>query len=385
MSNLAYQVGEILPPEEYSGRLDPSDKSAPWYPPFSPWRLYFRIYFTFGAYVVWWASRLAHEVPRHGVQRTTPWRIAAGLCLPGFGWIVAHRLAGWIDALAVSRGQEPSSRPGTRAWSTVLAVVYYQALIFAALPLLILEPIDPIVFGAGVLVGSLLAPLPILALQRQLNTIKTRLSNPRWDRAPGGIRFLFEKMLLAHYGYAAFFVLFMYGMSQLDPSPRANAEALAAGEPVYGASGLYSLTPPDGDWVRVGPDDIHEDSDLALYGVTDDVYVVVYVDCSATSIDERVRLRRNKMRDGTEDLQIVERRVLMAEENLPISSVRYSGRDVDTGVSDVSIVATVTQENFLVEVLGSITGNDQSTPVQATESLVKSLRLKEGVTSCGNS
>ena len=35
--------------------------------------------------------------------------------------------------------------------------------------------------------------------------------------------------------------------------------------PIRGISGLFTLTPPDGEWVRVAHDHFGEDSDLSLY------------------------------------------------------------------------------------------------------------------------
>ena len=162
---------------------------------------------------------------------------------------------------------------------------------------------------------------------------------------------------------------------------RAQGETQAPEDAIVGQSGLYTLQPILGEWVKVGRDHFFEGTDLSLYGSSVRTSVLVWVDCDGESIDERVRFRREDMRDTLDDLTIEERRVLMAGSLVPVSYTRYEGTWNDQ--DSIILVATAAQGEVLVEVIADTTdGAEGVTEVQA---IVGSFELKKEATSCEDS
>jgi hypothetical protein len=169
---------------------------------------------------------------------------------------------------------------------------------------------------------------------------------------------------------------------QEDSRP-AEGQSLAAQQRVTGDRGIYSLSVPDDNWVRVENSAIYEGADLSLYGENAKIWVVVYVDCEDVSLDDRVDFRRKEMRKYSLDMRVHENRTLLSGSSVPVSYALYEGRDKDEGYEVLMAVTTVSEKNFMVEVVGEL--NDGSSDLAPLEKLVKSLRLKEGVASCKES
>ena len=159
---------------------------------------------------------------------------------------------------------------------------------------------------------------------------------------------------------------------------RAQGETLSPEKAIAGKSGLYTLRPLLGEWIKVGRDHFHEGTDLSLYGSSIRTSVLVWVDCDGVTIDDRVRFRRLEMRDTVEDLTIEERRVLLAGSLVPVSYARYQG--TWDGQDSTTLVATAAQGNVLVEVIGDTTDGPQA--VSELQAVISSFELKEGATSC---
>ena len=162
---------------------------------------------------------------------------------------------------------------------------------------------------------------------------------------------------------------------------RAKGETLAPENTIVGESGLYTLRPILGEWVKVGRDHFFEGTDLSLYGSSIRTSVLVWVDCDGESIDERVRFRREDMRDTLDDLTIEERRVLMAGSLVPVSYARYEGTWNDQ--TSIILVATAAQGDVLVEVIADTT--DGAEAVSELQAIIGSFELKEEATSCKDS
>lgn len=370
------QVETLGRPTAATGDARPWDNTAPWHPPVSLWRLYLLIFLSLGLYLPLWIMRFMEDLQAHREREIDPWRHAAGIVLPLAGWYVWHSTARRVAALSAQSGQ----RAARQVWTTSLFGIAVLA-VFQAVLLGLFVPrhliVDP---GVALLVAASILPLPFLLLQRQVNAYKMTLGNPRWTSqpfklSPGEVSFL--AMVLGFAGYT------LYANKDLlsRTLDRAKGETLLAGQVVRGESGLYQLTLPTAGWVRVGTDDIHKNSDLSLYGPTEGTYLVVYVKCHNETIDQRVRFRRGRKRDALGYLTIEERRVLLDEALVPISYTRYAG--TRKGGPETSWVATVAEEDFLVEVISDTRGGEANQA--AAEAFVMSLRLEEGVTSCKKS
>lgn len=162
---------------------------------------------------------------------------------------------------------------------------------------------------------------------------------------------------------------------------RAKGETQAPEDPIVGESGLYTLRPILGEWVKVGRDHFFEGTDLSLYGSSIRTSVLVWVACDGESIDERVRFRREDMRDTLDNLRIEEHRVLMAGSLVPVSYARYEGTWNDQ--ASTILVATAAQGEVLVEVIADT--SDGAEAVTELQAMVRSFELKKEATSCEDS
>ncbi len=251
----------------------------------------------------------------------------------------------------------------------------YQSYLGAALMFSIpSNGVSCLCFVPPAIVFLLLLPLPVLAIQKRINALKAKLAAPRWThkayRWKSSHRF-------AKIGVIAMVTTF--ALSQLDTKiDRWRGESLTANLAIAGTSGLYTLTPSEAGWVRVGADHFHADSDLSLYGPSEETHVLIWVRCDGVSVEDRVRFRRRKKRAAYREMRIDEERRLLPESFLPISFARYEG--VRNGRTNASLVATVAQGDVMVEVIGTSTGGEEERA--AMERMVMSLKLKEDVTSC---
>lgn len=162
---------------------------------------------------------------------------------------------------------------------------------------------------------------------------------------------------------------------------RAQGETQPPEDAIVGESRLYTLRPILGEWVKVGRDHFFEGTDLSLYGSSIRTTVLVWVACDGESIDERVRFRREDMRDTLDDLTIEERRVLMAGSLVPVSYARYEGTWNDQ--ASIILVATAAQGEVLVEVIADTT--DGAEAVSELQAMIGSFELKQEATSCKDS
>ncbi len=352
-----------------------SGAAPAWHPAMPLGRLYLAILLSCGLYILLWSQRLAEDLRRHD-DRIRPWRYGLGVALPVVGWLLLYRLARGIKALREGAGQRFGPTAFAAAESAIALIALYQ---FGLLAL----PQEPVVIGIALLVVLALLPLPFLFLQHRLNAFKASLgqeaqaagaaARPETEKTFYLALGVFLMGLALHAGYAW----------TSDTAVRARGTPIAAGWPVTGVSGLYSLAAPDEGWVRVGEDDIRGGTDLSLYGASAQTTLVVYVECDPLSLDDRVDFRRGKMRQSLTELSISERRVLLPGTAVPVSYAHYDGRAKKDGKRRAWRVATAARDDFLVEVVAGSSGNALERTTM--ESLVKSLSLRADATSCAES
>lgn len=162
-------------------------------------------------------------------------------------------------------------------------------------------------------------------------------------------------------------------------------DPLDPGKPVSGVSGLYQLSLPDSEWVRVSLGTIGEDTDLELYGSGIDTWAIVFVSCRTDlNLDSVVDFRRDAIQADLNEITFSEERLMMTDSFLPVSYARYSGEDPFVGDHQISWVGSVVTEDAVIEVMaGTTLGPDEEAGI---ESLVKSLRLADnGGKPCGAS
>jgi hypothetical protein len=163
-------------------------------------------------------------------------------------------------------------------------------------------------------------------------------------------------------------------------SIRDSGMILAVQQSVTGDTDLYSLVVPDENWVRVDKGTIIEDADLELVGPNQFILAYVYVYCERSSLDDQVATRQEEIKEFGRDPTVFESRSLLSGSAVPVSHAVYEWHDEDTGFDQSMVVATVTKADFMVEVVGFLT--DDGFDRKPLEKLVKSLRLKLGVTAC---
>jgi hypothetical protein len=337
-------------------------------------RLYLAIAVTGGLYILLWGARLADDWRRHKDPKVDAWHTFAGLALPLVGWMILYRLGGWIEQLRGEADGIAGPRPRVAAGLGIVLIALCQAQF-------LMLAVDPSVFLINLAVVIAILPLPFLLLQHQLNAIKRALDLPIEDPPTGSVNADQAYYLLLGVFLMGFFLAMQDGLG-LETDNRPDGQAVEAGWPVYGTSDLYSLTPVHPSWVRVGDDDIHEGADLSLYGASSDTYVVVYVRCEDMYLDQRVDFRRGEMRKYMDDITMTERRELLTGSGAPVSYADYRGTEKDGGDPGIWAATTVAEEDFLVEVVGTV---GDATEFAAMTQLVKSLRLRVGVTSCNES
>ena len=346
--------------------------------------LYLILLFSSGFYLVWWERQVAADGFGHSDPRDERRVRYVSIVVPGLGWPPLVRLVNWIGQSRGRVTQAHGLQPWVRALPALLAVTLYQSL-YTWIPYVLYRPhfavSQPAVAYGLLLVAILLAPLPFVSIQRQLNAIKK--ARPRGPWGPCARRG--AQFETPSYGFVAIgFILVMAVMqANSQPSKRSGGEALTAGQPVAGESNLFTVTPVTGDWVRMPAASIHEDADLTLYGATDNVYLLAYIKCDGTTIDTRTRFRRGKLREVWSKLELHERRVLTPEMAVPVAYARYSGVHQSSGTRKVFWTVTAAQEDFLVEVIGVI--KNEAVAEGEVEALVRSMELREGATSCGDS
>lgn len=367
--------------ERSSGETAPTQRQDPakvetWHPPQSLWRLYFLSVLTLGLWLCYWARGVAEDLNRNRDAGFDPAICMIGLPVPFLGWRLLRDLARAIHVL-----ENPYAKDGRR-FALLATLCFTTLLLFYAIGLIGLFTLGPSAPQASHLVGlSLLAlPLPILVLQRRLNRFKAGLQHVLWTGKP--YRFNSDEVvLLAVMGGVMLSTTVTWLWQETGSLGRWTGEALAASEPVSGESGLYSLTPPDGDWMRVGNDQFYEGTDLSLLGPGTDTKVFVWVKCNGESIEDRVRFRRGKWDGADGRVDFAERRQLLERPFLPISYVHYEA--IWRGTPSLSFVATIAQGDVLVEVIGE--AHPESDHRGSMEALVRSLLLDEEATSCGGS
>ncbi len=344
-----------------------------WHPPRSLWRLYLLSVVTSGLYLCRWAWELADDLKRNRDAEIQPWVFAWGMLVPVLNAVLASRLAGTAESININ-GSEPPAKQHWRQFSSVgVPLATYQLYVAAVT---IFSSWNSYVLQ-GAIVLLLLMPLNFLSEQIQINARKASLVAPRWIETPN---------LLARFERIGVFIVLGLAIGasfeQLDKKiDRWRGDALEPDQAIAGASSLYTLTPPEAGWVRVGADHFYEGSDLSLYGPSEKTHVLVWIRCEGANVEDRVRFRRGKKGDAFGNMVAEEERRLLPGSLLPISHARYSG--TWKGREKTSLVATVVQGEVLVEVIG--TSDSVGEERAQMERMVRSLELKEGATSCDDS
>lgn len=375
--------------EPAPGPWDDPDERETWHPPQSAWWLYSLSVLTFGLWLCGWAGCVAEDLRRNREAPLSPCAHRVGLPVPFLGWRLLWNLARAIHALddpAASDGRRFAARVAFPAGALVCVFVTAFLLNFMSLFW------DGLWFPyPGYLAVCLLPilPVPFLLLQAKLNRFKAGLADPIWTARPYRFR-------PSELGLAAVIVAFVavneIGLTRLlqicspTQSPAQNralnpGQSIEASVPVRGVSGLYTLTPPDGDWVRVARDHFGEDTDLSLYNPGHDTKVIAWVLCDGVSVEKRVRFRRGERKKDYDEVRIEERRQLLDRPFVPISYTHYHG--TWSGKPALSFAATVAHGDVTVEVIGWTRAVERAGG--SLEALVRSLRLKEEATSCDGS
>jgi len=156
---------------------------------------------------------------------------------------------------------------------------------------------------------------------------------------------------------------------------RLGGTPLSLGEPVAGASNLFSLITPQDGWTRLEAGKIDPESDLALYGPTVETVVLAFVIPKAGSnIDGMLQARRDLIRQSGTLKEFRERRTFVTGRPVPISYARYLDHTSIVGET-VYWTATVVHGDNAIQVLAYSTKIDEQD--LNLKLLVESLRLTE--------
>ena len=347
-----------------------ADDVVTWRPPLSLWRCYLLCVLSLGLWLPVWAWRLADDLRRHRDDSIRPWAISLKMFVPGLGSSTLVDLSDAAERIDPDAWRTRQDAKWSRPYLIGGPIAFYQGYLGGGL---VVDCFCQYVLLVAFLL-LLLLPLPVLAIQKRVNDLKAKLDAPRWTHEAYRLMRIERIGVFTVLGMAVAALL-----GQFDAKfDRWRGEPLAANQAVVGSSGLYSLTPPDAGWVRVGADQFYPNSDLSLYGPSEDTHILVWVRCDGVSVEDRVRFRRGKKRGAYRDMVTEEERRLLPESLLPISFARYSG--TWKGGPTTSLVATVAQGEVMVEVLGQSTGGEGERA--AMERMVRSLKPKEDATSC---
>ena len=147
-------------------------------------RLYLAVLFSCGFYLVWWEQQVAADGFGHSDPRDERRARRISIVVPGLGWGPLVRLVSWIGQSTGRVTQAHGPQPWVRALPALLAVTLYQSLV-TWIPYVLnhahFVTSQPVVVYGLLLAAILLAPLPFVSIQRQLNAIKKT-----WPRGPWG-------------------------------------------------------------------------------------------------------------------------------------------------------------------------------------------------------
>lgn len=356
------------PPETSTD--DPHDRpppppapSPPWHPPIALWQLYLLFVSTIGIYQFFWLRRFATDMRRHVDPDIRPWLYVVALFVPMAPPFLAWRLTGLLTRL----DETPARHIGPPRW-VIVATAALTGLVGTGM--MFADAEGGLLVIIALLLSIAVLPLPWLLLQRQLNHYKQSLAGADWTSRP----YRFTKL---QYGALACGVMLsaLTAIGLYVEFERHRGERLEQDARIGGASGLYTLTVPDYGWVRVPPGTIEQRTDLELYGPTVDTWAVVrHESRDDRNMDLVVNDRRLLIDDDLFSPSSNEVRI-MREDLMPISFVRYRGRDV-IGITQTIWVATLLTDDVVIEV---IAGTSEGPRIQGDlESLVKSLSLAEG-------
>lgn len=294
--------------------------------------LYILLLFTYGLYSAVWVHRFARDLGQAGRVRKAPWVYVLGILLPGINLVVFYRLARHVTALAEDVNLRTTLRPGELVLLQVLFGLLYAVL-------------EQTGYYLALVIVLSVTPLPWLALQRDLNRIKSR--HPDWTwRIP---RF---RLAWAHYAFLGLMLLATVplGIGVYEEWTWYQGERLPRGQIYSPSGGLYAITAPDPDWSRIPAGtngDADSDSELSHRDL--EGFVVAYVQRD-TDLDSTVRNRFHAMNeDGLRVFK--ETRRLQPGELVPVSVAHYAG--VDGGRTVDWWVATAQLGNDTVEVIGA--------------------------------
>lgn len=355
-----------------------------WHAPQSAWHLYTLSVLTLGLWLSHWAEIVAEDLRRNRDGPLELRNYARGLVNRIFGWRYLWDLARAIHALENPATSGEKRFPLFVALSGSVTIFLFWIAFVAYLGGVILNgliPLDPFYPVYPLLGALLLLPLPFVVLQARLNRFKDGLSDPIWTKTP--YRFGRDQGAMATLTIAVVWLLIGANFWPQVFSPSYwQGDTLAASVPIRGESGLYTLTPPDDDWVRVGRDLYYDGTDLSLSGPGHKTTIVVWIKCDGESVEERVRFRRGERKNAFGWAQIEERRELLEKPFVPISYARY--HQIWIGIKPiVSFAATIAQGDVLVEVIGETLSAE--TDGESLEALVRSLQVNVEATSCSGS
>jgi hypothetical protein len=350
-------TSEVPKPEKTGSHL------VTWTPPIALWQLYLLFVFTGGIYVFFWTVRVASDIRRHLDSSVRPWLYALALAIPLVGLLVVYRQASQIQMLSKNGGLTQRPQPKVIVLLT-LAVLF----VWSAFDRSIGNSNDWYAQYLSLIPGLLIAPIPWLLMQQQLNRFKVSKlsgSETHWKSTP---------FKLTRLQYAALLpgILFI-GLGVYDTYNnvwRYSGELLAKNETISSDQELYYLTVPNDGWKRIARGTISKESDLELFSTSIGASAIVYTRCGTNlQMDLVVQNRRDLLQNDWDEFGYYEERQLLREIYIPISYARYSG--TMSGQSALWWAATFITDNAAVEVVAGGMGQGDTGQI---ERLIRSLR-----------
>jgi hypothetical protein len=292
------------------------------------WRLYVAAVASLGLYLPYWIWRTARQLRIGDRYRARPVWWALGSSIPIVAAAVLYELNRRATALAGRRGRAAG-----------------PALV--CLGLLVLFVLTPVSDYVVLLV--LLAPLPVLWVQRNLNRAAARRPEVAHPRRSLNVALAVALVVgLPLHGLTLYYLdlpAFKLGLT-----PR-----LGPGSTVSGECDLYALTLPSAGWRRVASGTVGDDpSDLELVGPGTDTWAVAYaLPAPDSDLEGTVSARRTLiLADGTPRSYKEKREFLEgADDFVPVSRATY---DILYGAAGPGRYEVVIAEfdTHVVEIIG---------------------------------